>query len=86
MPSSRVFHSEAYDLYLYHNDHLSPHLHYVSSEYGAVFSITTGNLIVGAVSKRKHIKEVHDWILEHQQELIDLWNSRDNNAKSNKQS
>lgn len=21
MPSSRVFHSEAYDLYLYHNDH-----------------------------------------------------------------
>ena len=76
MPSSRVFHSEAYDLYLYHNDHMLPHLHYVSSEFGAVFAIDTANLIVGSVCKRKHIKEVHDWILEHQDELIDLWNSR----------
>lgn len=76
MSSSRVFHNDVYDLFIYHHDHMPPHLHYVSSEFGAVFSITTGNMIVGTVAKKKHIKEVHDWIMVNRDGLMVLWDSR----------
>ena len=54
-----------------HHNH--PHIHAEYQEFEAVFAIPEGVLLAGKLPRRQ-TRFVQNWIVEHEQELIDDWN------------
>lgn len=65
-----------FNFYIYPHDHNPPNIHYNCSGHEAVFSIQSGELIVGTVVHSSDLKFIHDWILKHREELMLMWNTK----------
>jgi len=61
---------------MYANEHNPPHLHVRYNEFAAVFNLRTLNLLEGKLPGRVR-GLVEEWMELHQQELIDMWESKD---------
>lgn len=57
-------------IYMYAKDHLPPHFHAEYNGEEAMFSIETGNIIVGDLP-RKPIRLVKAWVELHREELME---------------
>ena len=61
-------------IYMYFNDHNPPHFHAVYNEYKTSISIKTLGLMEGKLPSRA-MSLVIEWAQEHQEELLENWNS-----------
>jgi hypothetical protein len=59
-------------IYLYYEDHPPPHFHARYGEHQAKVSITTGEIIDGALPRRA-TRLVAEWASEHRTELLGCW-------------
>lgn len=59
-------------IYMYWQEHGVPHLHAVHGDRTAVYSIESGEIIVGALRRRAK-RLVKRWIAERREELLDNW-------------
>lgn len=61
-------------IYMYFNDHNPPHFHAVYNDYKASILIKTLGLMEGKLPS-KVMSLVIEWAQEHQEELLENWNS-----------
>lgn len=61
-------------IYMYFNDHNPPHSHAVYGDYKASILIKTLGLMEGKLPS-KVMSLVIEWAQEHQEELLENWNS-----------
>jgi len=61
-------------IYMYFNDHNPPHFHAVYNDYQASILINTLGLMEGKLPP-KVMSLVIEWAQEHQEELLENWNS-----------
>ncbi len=61
-------------IYMYFNDHNPPHFHAEYNDFIAAISIKTLGLIEGKLPSRV-MSLVVEWAQEHQDELLENWNS-----------
>ena len=61
---------------MYLPDHNPPHFHVRYNDHHATIDIKTGR-VVGDMPRRA-LRLVHDWLDEHQQELMDNWYRMEN--------
>ena len=61
-------------IYMYFNEHNPPHFHAEYNEYKVSISIKTLGLIEGRLPSRV-MSLVIEWAQEHQEELLENWNS-----------
>ncbi len=61
-------------IYMYFNEHNLPHFHAEYNEFKVAISIETLG-IMGGKMPSKALSLVIEWAQEHQQELLDDWNS-----------
>jgi hypothetical protein len=59
-------------VYMYWTEHGVPHLHAIHAEEEAVFSIESGEIIVGSMG-RKRRKLISHWIALRRAELLENW-------------
>lgn len=57
---------------MYPKDHLPPHFHASYGDFYGVFSIETGDMIEGTMTRRA-IRLIQDWCELHKTELIENW-------------
>lgn len=70
MPSVSQFYG--IDIYMYYNDHAPPHFHALYADDEAVVSISSGQLIAGALPRRARAI-VEEWQSLHRDELTANW-------------
>jgi Domain of unknown function (DUF4160) len=61
-------------IYMYFNEHNPPHFHAQYNDYKATISIQSFGIIEGKLPSRV-LSLVVEWAQEHQEELINDWNS-----------
>jgi hypothetical protein len=61
---------------MYFDEHNPPHFHVRYNEYRASMEIGTLNLMAGALPARVR-GLVEEWAEQHQQELLEMWQSQD---------
>ena len=61
-------------IYMYFNDHNPPHFHAVYNDYKASILIKTLGLMEGKLPS-KVMSLVTEWAQDHQEELLENWNS-----------
>ena len=61
-------------IYMYFNDHNPPHFHAEYNEFKAAISIKNLGLIEGKLPS-KVMSLVVEWAQDHQEELLENWNS-----------
>jgi mitochondrial fission protein ELM1 len=61
-------------IYMYFNEHNPPHFHAVYNEHKASIAIETLGIIEGKLPS-KVFSLVVEWAQDHQQELLDNWNT-----------
>ncbi len=61
-------------IYMYFNEHNPPHFHVEYNEFKASIAIKTLGLIEGKLPSRV-MSLVVEWAREHQEELLENWNS-----------
>ena len=59
-------------MYLRSKDHNPPHIHAITQEYDAPFSIKTGEIMDG-IFPRKAKALVKEFIMQYQKELQEMW-------------
>ena len=59
-------------IYVYHQDHVPPHVHAVHAEHIASFAIITGERLTGAFPPRAE-RLVRDWLFLRQSEVLASW-------------
>ena len=74
MPTIAHFYGIIIVMYLRDKEHNPPHVHAITQEYDAPFSLKTGELIEGVFPK-KAASMVKEFILINQTELEDMWES-----------
>ena len=74
MPTIAHFYGIIIVMYLRDKEHNPPHVHAITQEYDAPFSLKTGELIEGEFPK-KAASMVKEFILINQKELEDMWES-----------
>lgn len=74
MPTIAHFYGIIIVMYLRDKEHNPPHVHAITQEYYAPFSLKTGELIEGVFPK-KAASMVKEFILINQKELEDMWES-----------
>ncbi len=74
MPTIAHFYGIIIVMYLRDKEHNPPHVHAITQEYDAPFSLKTGELIEGVFPK-KAASMVKEFILINQKELEDMWES-----------
>ena len=74
MPTIAHFYGIIIVMYLRDKEHNHPHVHAITQEYDAPFSLKTGELIEGVFPK-KAASMVKEFILINQKELEDMWES-----------
>lgn len=70
-------------IYMYFNEHNPPHFHAEYNEFNASISIKTLGLIDGKLPS-KVMSLVVEWAQEHQEELLENWNSIQKTGKYDK--
>jgi len=70
-------------IYMCFNEHNPPHFHAEYNEHKALISINTLGLIEGKLPS-KVLSLVVEWAQEHQQELLENWNSIKETGKYHK--
>lgn len=74
MPTISNFYGIIIVMYLRNKEHNPPHVHAITQEYDAPFSIETGEVIDGFFpAKAKAL--VKEFILHYQKELGEMWES-----------
>ncbi len=64
-------------IYMYLDDHGTPHCHGIYGDYAGSFVIQTGELLSGQVPPQQ-AKKIKDFILANQTELMEKWNELSN--------
>lgn len=62
-------------VFMYFNEHNPPHVHVKYNEFLAVVDLRTMNLLDGRLPARVR-GLVEEWIELHQQELLEMWESK----------
>ena len=60
-------------IYLYLDDHGTPHCHAMYEDYAGSFSPQDGLLLAGQMPPKQH-KKIQDFISSNQEELMEKWN------------
>ncbi len=60
-------------IYMYMDDHGTPHCHGVYGDYAASFAIKEGMILAGQMPPKQE-KKIQEWILANQNELMEKWN------------
>ena len=60
---------------MYPNDHTPPHFHAIYGEYIGVIDIKTLEMLEGDLSNRAY-KLVKEWAEKHQDDLMQIWNTK----------
>lgn len=71
MPTISYFYGIIIVMYLRSKDHNPPHIHAITQEYDAPFSIKTGEIMDGIFS-RKAKALVKEFIMQHKKELQEM--------------
>jgi len=60
-------------IYLYLDDHGTPHCHAMYGDYAGSFSLQDGFLLAGQMPPKQQ-KKIQDFISSNQEELMEKWN------------
>ena len=60
-------------IYLYLDDHGTPHCHAMYWDYAGAFSLQDGSLLAGQMPPKQQ-KKIQDFISSNQEELMEKWN------------
>lgn len=60
---------------IYYKEHNPPHIHVNYGEYASIIRIDNLEILEGNLPKRA-FKIAREWILIHQEELIEMWNTK----------
>ena len=60
-------------IYLYLDDHGTPHCHAMYEDYAGAFSLQDRSLLVGQMPPKQQ-KKIKDFISSNQEELMEKWN------------
>jgi hypothetical protein len=63
-------------IFMYFDDHNPPHFHVKYNEYKAVVAIESLNILTGHLPGKVR-GLVEEWAELHQQELLEMWNTKD---------
>lgn len=70
-----VYRGDGYVLLIHPHNHNPPHIHCIFNDgKAAVFSLFTGNMIVGELSHSSDGRVIKEYILQRQSNLLALWN------------
>jgi hypothetical protein len=69
----RVAYFLGISLYLYLDDHGTPHCHGMYGDYAGSFSLLDGKLLAGQMPPKQQ-KKIEGFILQNQEELMEKWN------------
>ena len=72
MPTIAHFYGIIIVMYLRNKEHNPPHIHAITQEYDAPFSLKTGELMEGSFPPKASVM-VKEFILKNQQELLEMW-------------
>lgn len=72
MPTISYFYGIIIVMYLRSKDHNPPHIHAITQEYDAPFSIKTGEIMDG-IFPRKAKALVKEFIMQYKKELQEMW-------------
>ncbi|MBR5098874.1 MAG: DUF4160 domain-containing protein [Spirochaetales bacterium] len=72
MPTISSFYGIIIFMHVRGKDHNPPHIHAVTSEYEAPFSIASGELMAGFFPAKARAL-VKEFVLMHQSELLKMW-------------
>lgn len=75
MPELARFEGITIRMHLRGKEHNPPHVHADYGEFEAAFEIHSGNMYSGMMPLKQRLK-TKDWILEHQEYLLDLWDKQ----------
>ena len=60
-------------IYMYLDDHGTPHCHGIYGDYAGSFSLENGKLLAGQMPPKQQ-KKIEEFIRQNQSELIESWN------------
>ena len=60
-------------IYLYLDEHGTPHCHAMYGDYAGSFSLKDGSLLAGQMPPKQQ-KKIQDFISSNQEELMEKWN------------
>ena len=60
-------------IYMYLDDHGTPHCHGIYGDYAGSFSLENGKLLAGQMPPKQQ-KKIEEFIRQNQFELIESWN------------
>ncbi len=75
MPTISYFYGIKITIYFNEGSHKTPHIHGIYGGKDASFELENGDLIEGSLGKKQDAL-VKAWILIHQQELQELWDTK----------
>lgn len=75
MPEISRFYGMIIKMYFQQKEHNPPHFHVVYGDYIGVFEIETLKMTEGDLPQ-KAIGLVKEWALQHQSELMNIWNTQ----------
>ncbi len=75
MPEISRFFGIIIKMYMIGREHNPPHIHALYGEYVGMIEIATGRVLGGDLPPRA-LKLTYEWIGEHRQELLDIWNTQ----------
>lgn len=76
MPEISRFFGIVIQMYFMGKEHNPPHIHATYGDTKGAIEIKTGSVLDGNLSQAT-VKIVKMWLEEHQQELLDIWNSQE---------
>ncbi len=60
-------------IYMYLDDHGTPHCHGVYGDYAASIAISDGAILAGQMPPKQE-RKIREWVLANQDELMEKWN------------
>lgn len=75
----RVASFEGISVYIYPDDHNPPHFHVYYSDFSAIISISTLEILQGSLPANK-LSKVKKWAEKNYVEIVDKWNELNGNS------
>lgn len=75
MPVISSFYGLVVRMYFKQSEHNPPHFHVEYGEYRGVIEISTLNMLEGNLPPKARVL-IMDWGIQHQDELMEIWNSQ----------
>ena len=76
MPTICHFYGIIIVMYLRNKEHNPPHIHAITQDFDAPFSISSGELMEGEFPPKAQ-QLVKEFILQYQDELLNMWETED---------